>query len=252
MIKRTFTLLLTSLMAVSVFAADIAGRITVSFAGNSKYELQVDGKRYSAGSNRLYLNNLRPGRHTIQVYALQRANRRSSKPVYASTFTLRPQYDMHIAIDRYGHVQVNETRSNNGNNRDWNNSYDKNDRDRNDRNDQDWNGRNNRDWNRTDDRWESSRALYDYEYSNLVQQMRTHWTASSKYNTATDAVTRNQLSTQQVSGLLQLLSSESYRLDVAKLAYRNTVDRHNYTQLYNLFSRNAQMDLDRYINSNRY
>lgn len=243
--KRTFTLLLASFMTLSLLAADITNRITVSFAGNRNYELRIDGRRYNSSSNRIYLNDLRPGRHNIEVYELNNRSRRSNRPVYASSFTVRPRYDMHITIDRNGQARINESK--NGN-----------------RNDRDWDDRDSRDWNESDDRyetdrnwnnnsqWEAGRALNEGDYNNLVAQVRRQWSASSKYNEAKEAVARYYLSTQQVRGLLELLSQENYRLDVAKLAYRNTVDKQAYTQLYPLFSRSAQAELDSFIRSNRY
>lgn len=247
MFKKTFTLLLGTIMTVSLFAADVAGRITVSFTGNNNYELLIDGRRYYSNNNRLLLNDVRPGRHTVEVYALQRANRRVNRPVYATTFTVRPQYDMHLTVDRNGRVHFEESRSYNRdkNGRDWN------DRDGRDR---DWNDRNNQDWDRNDNRWDNnySRALSEHDYNQVVQQVRSQWTASRKYSAAKDAVTRYHFTTQQVRGLLQLLSSESQRLDVAKLAYHNTVDQRNYNDLYNLFSRNAQRELDGYTRNSRY
>lgn len=250
MFKKVFTLCLASLMAISLFAADIAGRITLSFAGNNAYTLVIDGKRYPVGNNRMYVAGLRPGRHTIEVYAAQRTNRRNNRAIDAATFTVRPQYDMHITIDRNGYVHFDETRIRSRNNND---PYDRNDRNRNwdERKDHDGRYRKDGDWRNNDDRWEASRAMSEYDYNSLLQQVRKQWSANSKYNNAREAVTRNYFTTQQVSGLLQLLSSESQRLEVAKIAHRNTVDAHNYSQLYALFSRHAQLDLDRYIKSNR-
>ena len=227
--------MLASFTTLSLLAADITSRITVSFTGNKAYELRIDGRSYQSNGNRLYLNSLSPGRHSLQVYELNNRGKRSSRAVYSGNFNVRPQYDMHIAVDRNGRVRIDEEKSNR-NNRDWN-----------DRNDKGWNDRNDRRWN-DNGRFDNSykRAMSDVDYSRLLQRVRGQWTANSKYNTAKEAVTRDYFTTEQVRGLLQLISSESKRLELAKLAYTHTVDFHNYKQVYSLFSRKAQRELDDY------
>ena len=64
--KTIFTFLLASFTTLSLLAADITNRITVSFSGNKAYELRIDGRSYQSNNNRMYLNNLRPGRHNRQ------------------------------------------------------------------------------------------------------------------------------------------------------------------------------------------
>ena len=243
--KTIFTFLLASFTTLSLLAADITNRITVSFSDSRDYELRIDGRRYQSNNNRMYLNDMRPGRHSIQVYALNNRGQRSNRPVYSGSFNVRPQYDMHIAVDRNGRVQFDEKRTSR-NNRDWNNKDDRNDRNWRDRDDNDY--RNDRDWNNNNKRWDNTytRAMSDVDYSRLLQRVRGQWSANSKYSTAKDALERDYFTSQQVRGLLQLISSESKRLELAKIAYRHTVDMQNYGQVYSLFSRNAQRELDDY------
>ncbi|HVG41655.1 MAG TPA: hypothetical protein VM888_08590, partial [Chitinophagaceae bacterium] len=87
--KKIFTLVLTTLMAVYLFAADVTSSITVSFFSNKDYNVQIDGRSYYADNNSIMLRDIRPGRHTIEVYSLKRNPRKSSRPVYSSTFTVR-------------------------------------------------------------------------------------------------------------------------------------------------------------------
>ena len=244
--KTIFTFLLASFTTLSLLAADITNRITVSFSGSNDYELRIDGRRYQSNNNRMYLNDMRPGRHSIQVYALNNRGQRSSRPVYSGNFTVRPQYDMHIAVDRNGRVHFDEKRANRD--RDWNDRDTRNDRDWRDRDDRNYrNDRDDRDWN-NNKRWDNTytRAMSDVDYSRLLQRVRGQWSANSKYNTAKGAVERDYFTSQQVRGLLQLISSESKRLELAKIAYRHTVDMQNYGQVYSLFSRKAQRELDDY------
>jgi hypothetical protein len=75
----------------------------------------------------------------------------------------------------------------------------------------------------------------------------------SKINIAKEGINENYFTTQQVRQILQLFSSDSDKLELAKLAYRNTVDQRSYAQLYDIFSYQSSRDeLDQYIRNNRW
>lgn len=247
--KTLFTFLLSGLVAVSAMAADVAGRITVSFSGNKEYRISIDGRTYYSDDNRLYLNNVRPGRHQIEVYKLRKNNTKKDQRVYSGSFTVRPQYDMHILVNRHGRVEFDERR-NGQNSRDRDDrNWDRQDRDWNDRNDR----RDDRGWDRRNEGgWDNNyrRAMSETEFSEFLQKVRSQW--FGKMNTAKDGIGRNYFTTQQVRQVLQVFSSESDRLELAKLAYSKVVDQRNFTQLYDLFSRQGQAELDQYTRSARY
>jgi hypothetical protein len=262
--KTLFTFLLSSLVALSAFAADVAGSITVSFTGNRDFRVLIDGRSYD-GSSRINLNNVRSGQHSIEVYPAQSNRGRRGEPVYSGSFTVRPQYDMHIKVLPNGRVQFNEKRSDRSNerdNRDWRNGDDRYGRDRNDRDDRyerqrddrDRRDRDHRDW-RNDDRNSGgyndyNRAMSDADFNSFVQRVRSQW--FGKMNTAREGISANYFTTAQVRQVLQLFNSENDRLELAKISYRRVVDPRSFTQLYDLFSTSGQADLDRYIRDNRY
>jgi hypothetical protein len=152
--KNFFTLIMVGLMSISAFASDI----TVTFSGNKNYQVLIDGRSINDNgysNSTIYLNNLRSGQHYIQVYKSNGNRQRDNKVVYANDFTVRPQYDLFITIDKKGRVSMDERASaynsgnsndrwNNGNNQDRRNNrsnadsrYDNNRNDRNGRNDRD-------------------------------------------------------------------------------------------------------------------
>ncbi|MCF8372573.1 MAG: DUF4476 domain-containing protein [Bacteroidales bacterium] len=56
------------------------------------------------------------------------------------------------------------------------------------------------------------------------------------------------MSSEQVLELLQMLSFDSYRLDLAKYAYIYTVDKHNYYIVNNAFTFSSNITaLNQYI-----
>lgn len=270
--KNIFTLLLGGLLTSSAFA----NNITLTFPNSRNYQVMIDGRNvsgYDYSNNTIYLNNLDYGQHRIEVYRLKRNNWFGNRNnlVYSSSFTSSPQYDLNISIDDYGKVQMYQTRSNDygrnygGNNHSgydrndhWGKHQDHDDGDEDDDRDSrgnhggyangDYNhgGYDNGGWNSNRD----NRQMSDYDFSQLIQRMRNQWIG--KMNTASDAVSSNYLSTYQAREVLQLFSSQSDRVELAKLSYRNLVDQQNFQQLYDLFSYQSQRELDRYIRDFRH
>jgi hypothetical protein len=286
--KNFFTLIMAGLISVSAFASDI----TVTFTGNKTYQVLIDGRsinNYGTSNNTIYLNNLRSGQHYIQVYKSNGKSQRDNKVTYAADFTVRPQYDLLIAIDKKGRVSMNETASaynseynndrwNNGNNQDRRNKrnhadrrYDNNRNDRNRRNDDDddddrydrngnyqnggyENGRsNNGGYNKGGYGNGYNQAVSADDFQQLVANVKSEWFASGKLNTAKQGISNYYFSTSHVGQLMQLFSSDNDKLELAKLAYSKTVDPNKYLSLNNLFSYQSSRDeLNAYIRGQRY
>lgn len=119
------------ILTAAVFAAE--RRPDVTIVSMKKYEIVIDGKSYFSNNRAMNIDNLRNGRHSIQVYEM---NNRSfsvfkrKQLVASKTFQLRSR-DLKITIDRFGHLTITEDRSG----RDG--RFDKDDKDWNDRNDRD-------------------------------------------------------------------------------------------------------------------
>ena len=70
----------------------------------------------------------------------------------------------------------------------------------------------------------------------------------NKLKSASQIVKTNNLSTAQVEQILLLFSFENNKLDIAKQAYANTVDKGNYSMLFDVFSfSSSKTELQRYI-----
>jgi len=96
-------------------------------------------------------------------------------------------------------------------------------------------------------------AMTETEFTNLYNTIRKKWLPLTKYSAAADAFnsTTYYFTTSQAKQIIALLSSESNRLDLAKLAFDNIVDQQNFRQLYDLFATQASKDaLDEYLRNN--
>jgi Domain of unknown function (DUF4476) len=96
-------------------------------------------------------------------------------------------------------------------------------------------------------------GMTESEFSSLYNAIRKKWLPLTKYNAAADAFnsTTNYFTTSQARQIIALLSSESNRLELAKLAFDNIVDQQNFRQLYDLFtSQTSKDELDNFIKTN--
>lgn len=133
--KKIFTMCLGLILTAAVFAAD--KRPDVTIVSTKKYEIVIDGKTYFSNNRMMSIDNLRKGRHSIQVYEMNRGFSlfKRKQLVASKTFQLRND-DVKITIDRFGHLTIMEEKFGR------NNRYDKDKKgwdghDRNDRNDRD-------------------------------------------------------------------------------------------------------------------
>jgi hypothetical protein len=233
--KAIFTLLLATVFT-SAFARN-EGKLTISIVSNKAYQVYVDGRQYQDNDGIFTLNNIQSGNHTIQVYRQGRNNNgngrnrnnydRRGELVYSSTVYVRPSYPVDVLINRFGKALVDERALNEKSGR-WD--------------EDEWgNGGYNNGYNQ---------AISDYEFNQLLQRIRNQW--FGRLGNAKDAINNNYFYTSQTRQLLELFTSESEKLELAKLSYAKIVDRQNFRQLYDLFSYSSQAELDRFIRDNRY
>ncbi|MCW3074925.1 MAG: hypothetical protein JWP69_1994 [Flaviaesturariibacter sp.] len=239
--KTLFTFLLATSVASSAFAYD-EGRLTVTFAAKSNVQVIIDNRSYSGDDNTVVLNNIRPGQHTIQVYRAKRNgngrnNNNRADLLYSSTIYVKPSYDVDVMINRFGKALVDEQAI--GNRGSWD-----------DRGSNGSNGNYRGNGGYGNEAY--NHAMSEAEFSSLVQRIRSQWFATAKMTTAKDAAGRSYFTTGQVRQLLAIFSSDSDKLELAKAAYRNTVDQRSYYQLYDVFQFQSSKDeLDRYVRDYR-
>lgn len=245
--KNIFTLLLATVY-FSAFAYD-GGKLTITVPSSRNVQVYVDGRVYqNSNDNTIVLNNIQSGNHSITIYKNRgtgkgygngnpgRNNRRNNDSrynqrdvLYNSNVYVRPSYHVDVMINRFGKALVDERIiGNNGND------------------DDDWydNGYDNGDNNNGGYSNEYRHPLSDYEFNQVLQKVRSQWLG--KLSTAKDEISNHYFTSGQVRQVLQLFSSESDKLELAKISYKNVVDRQNFRKLYDLFSYRSQTELDQY------
>lgn len=198
-----------------------AQTVTLSFPGAAKnaktYQVVIDGTSYSsAGSTAngrtaaTTINTLSEGAHSLEVYAVNRNGRNTGTPAYAKTFQLRSGYDMNIAVRGNGQVSFTEKRSQGVTT--------------------------------------TGTGAGSTAYTQLEQNVGSKRYQSDRINLLRSAFTTGSFTSAQVRQLLTYISSESQRLELAKLSYGRVTDKANFTTVYDVLSSDAAREtLDGYV-----
>ncbi len=235
--KTLFTIALASFFSTSVFAYG-EGRLTITVASSKNFQVVVDGRSYNANDdNTVLLQNVRQGSHSIVVYDSRKKNNgryndrnRNADVLYSGSVVVRDFQHVDVVVNRFGRALVDER-------------------------DLRYNDR----WNERDDRYDDNnggygnsynRVMADYEFRQLLDNINKQW--FGKMKAAEDGVARNYFTSAQVKQLLQLFSSESDKLGLAKRAYAKTIDQKNFYVVYDVFnSQRSRDELDAYVRSRR-
>lgn len=243
--KTLFTLLLATVFTAA-FAAD-KGRLTITVTSDKKVQVYVDGRSYRDNDNYFVFDNLQPGNHTIKIYRANHnnnaRNNRNDKSklnelLYASSVYVKPSYHVDVMINRFGRALIDERFLSGRNGR---------------RDDEDWNSGGYGNGRHGNGEYHNGyrQPMATSDFDQLVGRIKSQWFSSGKLNTARESILKNHFITSQVRQLLQVFSSDTDKLELAKLAYRQTVDPGNYTTLYDVFSFQDSRDaLERYIKDN--
>jgi hypothetical protein len=90
------------------------------------------------------------------------------------------------------------------------------------------------------------------EFNDVKDQIRREWFEANRLTSAKVIMDKENFTSQQVKELMLLFTFENNRLEVAKYAYRKTVDKQNYYQLNDAFTFNSSKDeLARFIRESR-
>jgi hypothetical protein len=98
-------------------------------------------------------------------------------------------------------------------------------------------------------------AMPESTFRDLYTQVQLTFGFGAKYSRLTQIFNTetNYFTVAQAKQLIQLVSSESNRLELAKLSYNNITDPPNFTQLYDILpSQASRNELAAYVSSNAY
>jgi len=253
--KKISTLFTSLIFTASVFAADRPkSTLMITLTDRSDIKVVVDGRRFEPDHNSIMIDGLDAGTHDVKVYAQKSAGTffifgKRYQVVFDGPVSVKPRSRTTLAIDDCGNISISDTRMFNRNrNFSYNNSGGV---DYNSGNDGDY-ADNHGQWGGYDNHYGYTADMNDRDFNGVLQSISREWLESNKMKSATQIVTQNSLTAAQVKQLVLLFSFENNKLDLAKQAYFNTVDKENYGMLYSVFSFNSSKDeLARFIRTSR-
>jgi hypothetical protein len=92
-------------------------------------------------------------------------------------------------------------------------------------------------------------AMKDADYNILYRDIQNRYGLGAKVSALSNAFANETyyFTTAQARQLIQLVSAETNRLELAKAAYDNIVDQANFSQLYDIFSNSSRSELEIYV-----
>lgn len=248
--KKISTLFAFLMLGIAVMAAPVTvtapakpkSSLTIQSADNADIIVEIDGRTFQPNDNSIRINGLQAGTHRIKISKERRSgifniNKGQRFDVlYNSMVTVKGRTNVSISIDTRGRVAIQETKKNNGRDTWKNRAYDF----------------ESGGFGGYDNHYGYESGMNDREFSGVLESIRKEWLESNKLKSATHIVASNRLTSAQVKQMVLLFGFESNKLELAKAAYANTVDKNNYYMLNDVFSFNSSKDeLARFIRNFR-
>ena len=225
--KTLYFLLLGIFLHVSALSQTVTLRFEGAANSNNtntrNYEVNLDGKKYySSNANfigtsrdkQILLTDLQLGSHQLSVYRITSnstvSNSGTDAPVYSNSFQLREGYDMVIVIRRNEQVTFSEKRNT----------------------------------STTGTGNIAKIPMTDTEFDKQLQSVKSKWSQTTRYTAMKTGFANKTYfyTTDQVGQLLLLITSETKRLELTKLAYPKVTDPNNFADVADLFNSQANKD----------
>jgi hypothetical protein len=200
--KRIFTLLLSSLFSLSLFAFD-GTRLSISTISNKMdLKIEVDGRRFDMKDNSITLSNLSEGYHQVKIFRDKRKNGnglgfgRRMEVIYSNSLFLKRGFHSDITVNRFGKVFIDERRI------DRNDEWYRDDDDYYDNNGY-GNGNGNGGWNNG-----YGNVMNARDFDQVKESLRKEWFESNRLVSAKFIIDNNNFTTVQVKELMLLFTFE--------------------------------------------
>ena len=214
--KQISFFVLGLLMALATQSQQNVSEVSIIVTGNKNLQIAIDGRSYTLTSSTIAgnkttvpISNLPSGQHTFQVIRTDLNSNTTEK--ISTVFNLRLGYDMQIKVNENGSLELIETKKPNA---------------------------------------ESQAAMNNTDFNYLLRNVKAQGTTAGRKKIIANAFsnTKNHFTTYQAAQLLQLVSVEATRLELAKLSYRSITDRSNFYQIDDLFnSDTSKNELESYV-----
>ncbi len=212
---KKFVLLIIILASVSTLKANYS-ELVLRFQGNMKYRVVLDGTHYKIHSHALFLPDLFPGYHHVKIISMHpylKIKKIIVKKIYLPPYQ-KVVYQYHPS---YGLSMVKSIRIV-------------------------------REPVRHTGVVSRHSIMKRYEYEILLNKLDRIYFESAKKRFIKTTLRNHYLTTHQLIGILSRFDFEFNRLELAKWAYPNIIDKENFNRIYYLFHFNSSIrDLEKFI-----
>lgn len=227
--KKIFTLIIGSLFSLTLLAYD-GSRLSISTVNNSMdLKIEIDGRKVSMRDNSITLSNINEGSHSIRIYKEKKnAYGFNKRPevIYAGSVFIRRGFHTDILVNRFGKVFVDECHID----QDGDFGYDDED--------------SNEGW----DEGGYGNVMSRRDFDMVKDQLGREWSENNRLISAKVIADKSYFTTTQVKELMQMFSFENNKLDLAKYAFRKTVDKQNYFQVEDALTfKSSKNELARFV-----
>ncbi len=279
--KHLILLIAIHLMSLGAIMAQYAPSIlNLKMYNNANFYCTVDGVNYNQANATQRIENLTPGNHFINVYVSQwmYGGGNTQRLVYSGNVYVQANAELfatitgsNLNVDRVVALQAPMNNGGYGGYDPY--AYNPNQYDR-DYEGRDYHGRGNHGNNNHDNGYgygrgnygrpgpgqcgtppappvcNSPRPMCDADFNALINNIRNGSFESTKLSIANTVLRSNNFTTQQVKSILRQFSFESTKLEFAKNAYANTIDKNNYYLVNDAFSfSSSTIELNNFIAS---
>jgi len=204
--KKLFTLVILSLFVFCTKANTGRSVLKLSIYDNSSFCVVIDGQRYNLHQSWYNFPNLSPGNHQVKIikhgYNSHYNKHYKGNYIFSGYIFVPGATEITAMLDRYNRLRIIEKRplySNYGINH-----------------------------HNSRDHYNSERLMTYREFEQLKNTMYATSFDNTRLMIAKRAIRLNRVTSRQILELLETLTFESNRLQLAKFAYAYTVDKERY------------------------
>jgi hypothetical protein len=219
--------LLVMLTAAANTYAQKVSSLTLSLYDGSTFAVEFDKSVIAKQSEEITIDGIAGGKHYIKITPTN-----ASKPIYSSEITITEGYTIRAVIDEYkafniyqkfryrktkGSIEVIDWEHHNGN---------------------------------IEHDEEYYRVISDRDFTDLTNIVAGTPFDGTKIELLKYGIDRSFFTTDHVNSMIKMLTFETYRLEIAKYAYKKTVDKRNYLTVFGNFKFSSSItELKDYIDS---
>lgn len=242
---KTAKILLSAILFLIFVNISNASYLNLSLSDNSDFTAVINNMSYSKYTNEIELNDLPGGSHYIKMVKRSSPGNQQNNVLFEGYVKIPDNCSVYASVDEYGNFMIykklygsNIPSGGSGNECNCNCEECRHCR--------------YKEPDKEIGNYENYRIMNSRDFAEFKQLIADRTFETTKMDMTKSVIDNNLFSTEQVKEMLTWFVFESNKLDIAKYAFKNVVDRGKYYKLYNSFVFESNVtDLDNYVKNYR-